>query len=660
MLRSTVAAAVVAALLAPTAALAADAPPTAPGNARATLYAGAGGELFWNRSTDDRGVRGYEITRDGRSLGTRDATSYYDASLRPNTAYTFTITAIDTAGQRSPAATVRLGAASGPSAPSTPSPATPANPAPSAPAPSAGVPAAPAGLRASVYSASNAELFWSRPATPGLRYEVRRDGAVVATTEGVSHYATGLVAGRDYAWQVVAIDRSGRRSAPASVTVRTGGGTGGQAAAPSRPAAPTPTTPIPAAPAAPGGQLAAIAPANARIVVYSANAAELFWEPSVGILKNEVRRNGTLLGTTAGGFAGSFFDDTRRPGESYTYEITAFSAAGRASATVASPATSAPGAGAPTGGGSPATPSRPSAPSAPAATLPAETRAKLDNQFDMMNAVALEKVGAIGARLSDESIYRPGSSVGLRSVGFDDADPSFPGARVETFSCPGGGGIRDNSSVYGPREPGDRYLQAIDCAIGPIVFSGLFTIDANRGIQGLPDRSTYVSARDVEIDDSRDLSTIRMSDSVIEFDQGSRVAQRFWSMADVAVELPDRSYSARQVYGDGADRGNALPDGSIGLTVNGEALNGAFGRNASLRTRGPFEFRNGRAEGRPAVGRATLASAGGDWTIDAFNGDPGSFQLNANVGGTTTSTTVAWSARYRLDTPSVAGVNVGF
>ena len=98
MLRTTVAAAVVAALLAPAAAFAADTPPTAPGNPTVRLYPGSGGELFWSRSTDDRGVRGYEITRNGQSLGVRDATSYYDASLRAGTAYTFTVTAIDSAG----------------------------------------------------------------------------------------------------------------------------------------------------------------------------------------------------------------------------------------------------------------------------------------------------------------------------------------------------------------------------------------------------------------------------------------------------------------------------------------------------------------------------------------------------------------------------------
>ena len=277
-----------------------------------------------------------------------------------------------------------------------------------------------------------------------------------------------------------------------------------------------------------------------------------------------------------------------------------------------------------------------------------------------MNAVALEKIGAIGARLADDASYRAGSPLGLRSVGFDDIDPSQPDVRVETFACPNGGGVRDVVFNAGPRRPGDRSLEVTDCAIGPLVFSGRFTIDANRNIQGLPGPSTYIDVSGVEVDDSRDLSTIRMGNSMIEYDQASRAAVTGWFMSDLSVELPDRSYSARFVQGDGADRGNALPDGSVGLTVNADAVNGSFATNGSLRTRGPFEFRNGRAEGRPVAGRVTLASAAGEWTIDAFNGDASSFQLNSTVGGATTSTTVPWSARYRFDAPSLRGVDLGF
>jgi len=53
-----------------------DMPPTMPGDVNARLYEGAGGELFWQRSTDDRGVSGYELTLNGVSLGVFDALSY--------------------------------------------------------------------------------------------------------------------------------------------------------------------------------------------------------------------------------------------------------------------------------------------------------------------------------------------------------------------------------------------------------------------------------------------------------------------------------------------------------------------------------------------------------------------------------------------------------
>ena len=62
----------------------ADAPPTTPADFRATLYDKAGGELFWQRSNDDRGaVRGYEITRNGQSLGIGTRPELSRARLAP-------------------------------------------------------------------------------------------------------------------------------------------------------------------------------------------------------------------------------------------------------------------------------------------------------------------------------------------------------------------------------------------------------------------------------------------------------------------------------------------------------------------------------------------------------------------------------------------------
>ena len=185
-----------------------DAPPSTPEEFAATAYSGTAGAVRWQRSTDDAGyVPGYEVARDGRVLGTFDALSYVDDSLSPGTAYRYTVTAIDTAGQRSGSAAVTLRT--------------------QGQGPNSGngdvAPASPEGLRVDIYSRFNRELFWDRPDTFGLRYEVRRDGEVVANTDGVSYYDDTLAVGETYTYEVVAIDRTGRRSSPARLFVPTQG-----------------------------------------------------------------------------------------------------------------------------------------------------------------------------------------------------------------------------------------------------------------------------------------------------------------------------------------------------------------------------------------------------------------------------------------------------
>ena len=283
MPRSATAAAVLLAVTGTVFAQSADAPPSTPANFRATLYDKAGGELFWQRSTDDRGaVRGYEITRNGQSLGIRDALSFYDPSLQPDTPYIFTVVAIDNAGQRSSVATTTLGG--GTTSPS-----------------ASGGPDAPDELRSDVYSKRSAELFWKRePAALALRYEIRRDGQVVDTTNGVSYYTDALAAGTGYAFEVIAIDRDGRRSSPSSITVRTDGD------------GPT-TPPVASGPDAPDGL---------RSDVYSGRSAELFWqrEPAALALRYEIRRDGTVVGTTNGV---SYYTDALAAGTDYAFDVVA-------------------------------------------------------------------------------------------------------------------------------------------------------------------------------------------------------------------------------------------------------------------------------------------------------------------------------------------------
>lgn len=59
-------------------------------------------DLAWNASTDNTGVAGYRVYRDGAEVGTTPATAYADTGLLPETGYTYTVSAYDAEGNESP------------------------------------------------------------------------------------------------------------------------------------------------------------------------------------------------------------------------------------------------------------------------------------------------------------------------------------------------------------------------------------------------------------------------------------------------------------------------------------------------------------------------------------------------------------------------------
>jgi len=169
-------------------------PPSTPDAFRFEAYSSTTIELFWNRSTDDVVVVGYEITRNGTLITTLDGLSFVDQELVQGPVYTYTVTAVDNDGNRSDP--VSLEASVGP--------------------------AAPTGLTVSVYSATAAELTWDRPADAfGLTYEIKRDGTVLSTTDGVSYFSDSFVAGEVYQFTIIANDSLGKQSPPSSISVTT-------------------------------------------------------------------------------------------------------------------------------------------------------------------------------------------------------------------------------------------------------------------------------------------------------------------------------------------------------------------------------------------------------------------------------------------------------
>jgi len=61
--------------------------------------------LSWTASTDDTAVTGYKIYRDGKVVATTTSASYIDTGLTPLTQYSYTIVAVDAAGNASPQST---------------------------------------------------------------------------------------------------------------------------------------------------------------------------------------------------------------------------------------------------------------------------------------------------------------------------------------------------------------------------------------------------------------------------------------------------------------------------------------------------------------------------------------------------------------------------
>jgi chitodextrinase len=79
-------------------------PPTTPGGLTATAVTAQSVALSWNASSDNVGVAGYTVYRNGTAVGTTGgtATTYTDSTVVPSTTYTYTVDAFDAAGNHSP------------------------------------------------------------------------------------------------------------------------------------------------------------------------------------------------------------------------------------------------------------------------------------------------------------------------------------------------------------------------------------------------------------------------------------------------------------------------------------------------------------------------------------------------------------------------------
>ncbi len=171
--------------------------PTVPSGLAATNITSTGFRLNWTASTDNVGVTGYNIYRNGSYVATVTTTSYSFSGLIANTMYNITILVYDAAKNRSAlsnALAVKTAAAS--SVDTT-------------------VPAAPAGLVATNVTTTGFRLTWTASTdNVGVTgYNIYRNGSYLATVTTTSYLLSGLVENTTYNMTVLAYDAAKNRSA---------------------------------------------------------------------------------------------------------------------------------------------------------------------------------------------------------------------------------------------------------------------------------------------------------------------------------------------------------------------------------------------------------------------------------------------------------------
>lgn len=177
--------------------------PSVPTGLTATPISMTEVNLSWTASTDNVGVVGYRIFRDGAQIGTASATNYSDTGLTKSTAYSYTVLAYDAAGN--------------PSAQTASVPATTLS--------DTDAPSVPTGLAGNAVSMTEISLTWNA-STDNIGvtgYKVFRNGTQIAdVTNGTSYNDTGLTQNTSYSYTVLAYDADDNASAQsAAVSVTT-------------------------------------------------------------------------------------------------------------------------------------------------------------------------------------------------------------------------------------------------------------------------------------------------------------------------------------------------------------------------------------------------------------------------------------------------------
>jgi chitodextrinase len=163
--------------------------------------------LTWTAATDNVGVAGYGVFRDGVKSGTATGTSYGDTTVAATTTYTYTVKAYDAVNNES-AASNSLAVTTTAKDDTEP-------------------PSVPVGLASTDVTDTTATISWQASTDNGsvTGYQVFRNGVQAGSTSTTSYTDSGLTDGTTYSYTVKAYDAADNVSEASSLlSVTTQGG----------------------------------------------------------------------------------------------------------------------------------------------------------------------------------------------------------------------------------------------------------------------------------------------------------------------------------------------------------------------------------------------------------------------------------------------------